>query len=115
MQNTRGGLLYIIDPKVMRIVDARQENAVLATRDRFAFIQQHPNSHIFEVRYHARDDDRINVLPNRVQALEDWRALLIWVELRKFILVASQFFEFLHRCAGRPARSRWCKSTAMKE
>jgi hypothetical protein len=23
--------------------------------------------------------------------------------------------EFSHRCAGRPARSRWCKSTAMKE
>src|ERR1700686_4620778 len=22
---------------------------------------------------------------------------------------------FLHRCAGRPARSRWCKSTTMKE
>ncbi len=22
---------------------------------------------------------------------------------------------FSHRCAGRPARSRWCKSTAMKE
>ena len=44
----------------------------------------------------TRDDDRINVLPNRVQALEDWRALLILVDLRKFILVASQFFEFLH-------------------
>jgi predicted Zn-ribbon and HTH transcriptional regulator len=24
-------------------------------------------------------------------------------------------FEFFNRCAGRPARSRWCKSTAMKE
>ena len=23
--------------------------------------------------------------------------------------------EFAHGCAGRPARSRWCKSTAMKE
>ena len=23
--------------------------------------------------------------------------------------------EFFNRCAGRPARSRWCKSTAMKE
>ena len=23
--------------------------------------------------------------------------------------------EFSHRCAGRPARSRWCKSTTMKE
>ena len=22
---------------------------------------------------------------------------------------------FSHRCAGRPARSRWCKSTMMKE
>jgi hypothetical protein len=22
---------------------------------------------------------------------------------------------FSHGCAGRPARSRWCKSTAMKE
>lgn len=22
---------------------------------------------------------------------------------------------FPHRCAGRPARSRWCKSTTMKE
>jgi hypothetical protein len=48
----------------------------------------------------TRDDDRINVLPNRVQALEGWRALLILVELRKFILVASQFFEFLHRLCG---------------
>jgi hypothetical protein len=28
--------------------------------------------------------------------LEDWRARLISVELRKVILVASQFFEFLH-------------------
>ena len=44
----------------------------------------------------TRDDDRINVLPNRVQALEDPRARLILVELRKVILVASQFFEFLH-------------------
>ena len=23
-------------------------------------------------------------------------------------------FAFSHRCAGRPARSRWCKSTTMK-
>jgi hypothetical protein len=23
--------------------------------------------------------------------------------------------EFFNRCAGRPARSRWCKSTTMKE
>jgi hypothetical protein len=28
--------------------------------------------------------------------LEDWRARLILAELRKVILVASQFFEFLH-------------------
>ena len=42
------------------------------------------------------DDDRINVLPNRVWVLEDWRARLIVAELRKVILIASQFFEFLH-------------------
>jgi hypothetical protein len=28
--------------------------------------------------------------------LEDWRARLILAALRKVILVASQFFEFLH-------------------
>jgi hypothetical protein len=28
--------------------------------------------------------------------LEDWRARLILAELRKVIVVASQFFEFLH-------------------
>jgi hypothetical protein len=33
-------------------------------------------------------------------AAEDWGALSILVELRKFILVASQFFEFLHRLCG---------------
>ena len=36
--------------------------------------------------------------------------------------IASPFYHaglscgvFSHRCAGRPARSKWCKSTAMKE
>jgi hypothetical protein len=36
-------------------------------------------------------------------------------ELKNIILVALRVFEFSHRCAGRPARSRWCKSTTMKE
>jgi hypothetical protein len=30
------------------------------------------------------------------------------------IFHTSLIFEFSHRCAGRPARSRWCKSTTMK-
>jgi hypothetical protein len=34
--------------------------------------------------------------------LEDWRARLILAELRKLILVASQFFEFLHSLGLRP-------------
>jgi hypothetical protein len=54
----------------------------------------------------TRDDDRINVLPNGVQALVDWQARLILVELRKVILVASQFFEFLHSLGQtRPGRA----------
>jgi hypothetical protein len=38
--------------------------------------------------------------------LEDWRARLILAELRKVILVASQFFEFLHSLGhSRPGRA----------
>jgi hypothetical protein len=36
----------------------------------------------------------------------------------KFVLrtaLRPNQIEFSHRCAGRPARSRWCKSTTMKE
>jgi hypothetical protein len=62
----------------------------------------------------TRDDDRINVLPNRVQALEDWRALLILVELRKFILVASQFFEFLHGLGQQQTSRRFLSLRKMK-
>jgi hypothetical protein len=42
----------------------------------------------------TRDDDGINVLPNRVWMLEDWRVPLILAELRKVVLVASQFLSF---------------------
>jgi len=37
------------------------------------------------------------------------------IEASARFLAASSIKSFLHRCAGRPARSRWCKSTTMKE
>jgi len=40
------------------------------------------------------------------------RALLASVVV---FAVFTAAIAFAHRCAGRPARSRWCKSTAMKE
>jgi hypothetical protein len=36
---------------------------------------------------------------------------LFWPGVRE----GSRLCAFSHRCAGRPARSRWCKSTTMKE
>ena len=40
------------------------------------------------------------------RTIEDWRTPLISVELRKVILVASRFFEFLHRLGhSRPMHS----------
>jgi hypothetical protein len=34
---------------------------------------------------------------------------------RNHFLISCSAREFSHGCAGRPARSRWCKSTTMKE
>src|SRR5262245_5767922 len=43
-------------------------------------------------------------------------AAYIWLDAvqENSIFHMSLMYECLHRCAGRPARSRWCKSTTMK-
>ena len=67
----------------------------------------------------TRNRDRTNISSKpRVQCAKIVRAFSS-DQSEKNILVAFQFFEFLHtqvnrECAGRPARSRGCKSLTMK-
>jgi hypothetical protein len=44
----------------------------------------------------ARDGDRMNILRNRIRMRKDSPAHSVSLDWRKTILVASQFFAFLH-------------------
>jgi DNA-binding transcriptional LysR family regulator len=58
----------------------------------------------------TRDGDRINVVPNRVEVLKDRRARSILAELRKVVLVASQFFEFRSALSELGIGANQCKA-----
>jgi hypothetical protein len=44
----------------------------------------------------TRDGDRMNILRNRIRVRKDSPALLVSLDWRKTILVASRFFSFSH-------------------
>jgi hypothetical protein len=60
----------------------------------------------------ALDDERLFKPWFRGPSWDGWRTVL---KAAFAIPLNEAELEFFHRCAGRPARSRWCKSTTMKE
>jgi hypothetical protein len=49
----RGGLFDVVNPVVVRIVDASQIDALIATHQHIGFVKQQPNSHFLQARNHS--------------------------------------------------------------
>src|ERR1019366_3748296 len=53
MRDSRGGLLDIVRSVVVGVVNSSQMDMLVATDNRFAFIEQHSNPHRFDFREHS--------------------------------------------------------------
>ena len=69
VRNIGRGILNIVGPVVMGVINAGQVDTLTVTDDHLGFVQQHPYSHFFQSRDHA---DRVVIAQHAINGFLRW-------------------------------------------